>query len=211
MQNSLSKRLSAVASLVNYGSVLVDVGCDHGYIPVYLVLSGRVKSAIACDINHGPLDSCITLVNSYNLGDRIQCVLSDGLDNIDGDSVDDIVIAGMGGELIADILSRCDYASEKHLVLNPMTHPELARKWLYDNGYSIDNDIIVADAGHHYSIFDAHYTGIIQDRDDVDYFLGNINDYSDKEYFLHLLNYLRNKQKGGADYTHLIDTIEARI
>lgn len=210
MQN-LSSRLQAVADMVTQGARLVDVGCDHGYIPVYLIANNRIESAIACDINRGPLASCIALVEDMGLEDRIECVLSDGLAAIDGDSVDDIVIAGMGGELIADILDRCPYARDKHIILNPMTHPELARRWLYDNGYKIDNDIIVSDNGHHYSVLDARYTGIVTERTDIDYFLGGIADYSDTEYFCHLLNYLRNKEKGGADYSAVIAYIEERI
>ena len=65
----------------------------------------------------------------------------------------------MGAELIVDILSNCDFVNELHLILQPMTHPEIARKYLYDNGFEINNDFIVTDAKHSYSIFDANYTG----------------------------------------------------
>lgn len=208
---NLTKRLQAVADLVRNGKRLADVGCDHGYVPVYLVKNGICPSAVACDVNAGPLKSCATLVHQSNLDDSIKCVLSNGLENVSSDDIDDILIAGMGGELIADILSRCDYAKDKHIILNPMTHPEIARKWLFDNGFEIINDIIVPDGKHHYSIFDACYNGIVQEKGQRDYFLGNIIDYSDKEYFVHLLSYLKNKQKGGADYSDLIDYIEGKI
>lgn len=207
----LSKRLHSVASLVRDGARVCDVGCDHGYIPVYLVEQGICPSAIASDINDGPLASCRGLVHSVHLDDSITCVLSNGLDDINGDDVDDIIIAGMGGELIADILSRCDYATDKHIILNPMTHPEVARRWLFDNGFEIVNDIIVPDSKHHYSIFDARHTSNITEKSEIDYFLGNITDFSDKEYFVHLLSYLRNKEKGGADYKNLISIIEEKI
>lgn len=208
---NLTKRLQAVADLVRDGARLADVGCDHGYVPVYLVEKGICPSAVACDVNSAPLESCASLVRQSGLENSIKCVLSNGLENVNGDDIDDILIAGMGGELIADILSRCDYARDKHIILNPMTHPEIARKWLFDNGFDIDNDIIIADGKHHYSIFDAHYVGTVQEKGQRDYFLGGINDYSDKEYFIHLLSYLRNKQKGGADYNDLIEYIEGKI
>lgn len=208
---NLTKRLQAVADLVRKGARLADVGCDHGYVPVYLVENGIIPSAVACDVNEGPLKSCVGLVHQSNLDESIKCVLSNGLDDVCGDDVDDILIAGMGGELIADILSRCDYLRDKHIILNPMTHPEIARKWLFDNGYEIVNDIIVPDGKHHYSIFDAVYNGTVQEKGQLDYFLGNITDYSDREYFIHLLSYLRNKQKGGADYGDLIEYIEGKI
>lgn len=207
----LSKRLLSVSELVHDGARLCDVGCDHGYVPVYLVENGVCPSAVACDINSAPLESCASLVRQSHLTDKINCVLSNGLDNISCDDVDDIIIAGMGGELIADILSRCSWLENKHIILNPMTHPELARKWLFDNGYEIQNDIIIPDGKHHYSIFDAVYTGNITPKTDIDYFLGNISDFSDSEYFVHLLSYLKNKQKGGADYSELIKYIEEKI
>lgn len=199
------------ADLVNFGSRLADIGCDHGYVPVYLCEKGIIKSAVACDINEGPLSSCKTLVENSGLKDKIKCVLSDGLKEIDENEIDDILIAGMGGELIASILTACPYVNKKHLVLNPMTHPELAREWLYDNGFEIQNDVIVSDSGHHYSVFDAVYTGKITSYTKTDCFLGKINDYSDKEYFIHLLNYLKNKEKSGEDYSSVINSINERL
>ncbi len=207
----LSKRLAACAALVRKGKRLADIGCDHGYIPVYLCENGVIEYAVASDINEGPLNACRLLVRCTGLEDNIKCILSDGLANIEKNEVDDILIAGMGGELIADILSRCDYVRTKHLILNPMTHPELARKWLYDNGFEIQNDIIVADAGYHYSVFDAYYTGSRVPHTELDAYIGNIRDFSDKEYFIHLINYLKNKQKGGSDYGEVIAAIEDLI
>lgn len=201
---NLSKRLNACADLVRKGKRLADVGCDHGYVPVYLVEKEIIPSAVACDINEAPLASCRKLVEEYAFEDKIKCVISNGLENVEENEADDVLIAGMGGELIASILSDCSYVNKKHLILNPMTHPELARKWLYDNGFEIENDIIVSEGKHSYSVFDAYYTGIKKKYDEADCFLGNIKDFSDKNYFLHLLSYLRNKEKGGADYADLI-------
>lgn len=197
--------------MVREGKRLCDVGTDHGYVPVYCVQKGIIPSAIACDINEGPLSSCKALVDEYALSDKIKCVLSDGLEKINGDEVDDILLAGMGGELITDILSRCPYISDKHLIMNPMTHPEVLREWLYSNGFQINNDVIVPDGRHHYNVFDAVYTGTVGDKTEIDYYLGNIGDFSDKEYFLHLLNYLKNKQKGGEDKSLIIKRIEELI
>jgi tRNA (adenine22-N1)-methyltransferase len=116
----------------------------------------------------------------------------------------------MGGELIADILSRQNL-KDKHIILNPMTHPEISRKFLYDNGFDIDNDLIINDGKHYYSVFDDHYCGEISVKSDMDYYLGNIKDFSNKEYFEHLLNYLRNKQKSGEDYSSVIKAVEEVI
>lgn len=206
---ALSNRLKAVADMVRQESVIADIGTDHGYIPVYLYKAGIIKGAVAADINDGPLNSCRELVEQQGLSDVISIRLSDGLSNLKPCEYDTIIIAGMGGELIADILSKDTSIKDKHIILNPMTHPEIARRFLYDNGFEIDRDIIVPDGRHHYSVFDAHYTGKKINRSDKDYFLGNIKDFSDKEYFSHLLNYLKNKSKSGEDFTEIINEIEA--
>ena len=186
MQN-LSKRLKAVASLVKKGSSVADVGTDHGYIPVYLIENDIVSSAIAMDINEKPLASCQALVKSKGLENKIQTRLSNGLENLKRGECDTVIIAGMGAELIVDILSHCDFKNELHLILQPMTHPEIARKYLYDNGFEIFNDFIVEDNKHFYSVFDAKYTGTKTLKTQKDYYFGNISDFSHKEYFLHLL------------------------
>jgi tRNA (adenine22-N1)-methyltransferase len=204
----LSKRLLAVASLVKENSRIADIGTDHGYIPVYLYQSGIIQSAVAADINEGPLSSCKALVLQEGLEDKIEVRLSDGLDSLHPNEYDTIIIAGMGGELIADILSRDKSIQKKHIILNPMTHPELAREFLYSNGFEIQNDFIVADGNHYYSVFDAVYVGEILPKSRVDYFLGNIKDFTEKEYFVHLLNYLRNKSKSGEDYSDVINALE---
>lgn len=207
----LSKRLKAVADCVNDGARVADVGTDHGYLPVYLVENGVSPSAVASDINEGPLNSCKLLVSQRGLQDKIKCVISDGLKNVDTTGIDDIIIAGMGGELIANILSDCVAVKKKHLILNPMTHSEITRSWLYLNGFLIKNDIIVKDGKHYYNIIEAEYSGKPIKPTQTQCFLGNISDFSQKEYFEHLLNYLRNKQKGGADYSDVINAIEDRI
>lgn len=207
----LSKRLDAVASLVKPGCVVADIGTDHGYIPVYLYKAGIIKGAVASDVNEGPLSSCKALIEQEGLGEHISVRLSDGLDSLSPNEYDTVIIAGMGGELIAKILSRCSCLKDKHIILNPMTHPELARKFLYDNGYEILNDFIVRDGRHYYSVFDAQYAAKFEKRTDADYFLGNISDFSNREYFVHLLNYLKNKSRGGTDYSEVIKAVEGKI
>ena len=196
MQN-LSKRLKAVASLVEKGSSVADVGTDHGYIPVYLIENGIVSSAIAMDINEKPLASCQALVKSKGLENKIQTRLSNGLENLKRGECDTVIIA------------HCDFKNELHLILQPMTHPEIARKYLYDNGFEIFNDFIVKDSKHFYSAFDAKYTGTKTPKTQKDYYFGNISDFSHKEYFLHLLNYLKNKSKSGIDLSEVISAVEA--
>lgn len=204
----LSKRLKAVADLVSNGSAIVDIGTDHGYVPVYLVENNISPRAVAADINEAPLNSCIELIKRSNLEDKIISRISDGLENIKPDEADTVIIAGMGGELIADILSRCEWIKEKHLILQPMTHAEVTRKFLYDKGFELLNDLIIADGRHHYSVFDARYSGVFEPKALTDYYLGNIKDFSDKEYFRHLLSFLKNKSITDSSVNEVIAAVE---
>ncbi|MDE6385992.1 MAG: class I SAM-dependent methyltransferase, partial [Eubacterium sp.] len=192
---------------------LADVGCDHGFLPAYLLLNGKIKGAVESDIHEGPLNSCKSLVAEYALQDKIRCVLSDGLQSINADDCTDVAVCGMGGELIADIISACPWAKskDKHYIFNPMTHPEILRKYLCSNGFEIGRDIIVKEGRHYYSVFDAVYTGVIKDYPESYYYLGNIDDFEHKAYFKHLLNYLENKMKGGADYSEIISAVKEKI
>lgn len=203
----LTERLQAVADMVKNGSTVVDVGCDHGYIPAYLVENKICDNVFACDINEAPLNSCRLLVSQTIYENKIKCILSNGLENVP-EAYDTVIIAGMGGELISDILEKSDYVKQCSLILNPMSHSETVRKWLYTNGFSIDKDIIVAESKHHYNVILAHYTATFESKSTVDYFFGEIKDFSDKAYFIHLKNYLMNKQKSGADFSSVIKAIE---
>lgn len=208
---SLSERLSAVAFLVKKGSIVADIGTDHGYIPVYLVKNNIAQRALASDVNKGPLSSCRSLVEEENLDDKIKVILSDGLDNIPSEEYDTLIIAGMGGELICTILSKAANLKDKHIIVNPMTHPELVREYLYSNGFEINNDLIVKESKHYYSVFDAIFTGNIQNKNKIDFYLGNIKDFAHKEYFVHLIHYLRNKEKSGEDFSDIIYALEEKI
>lgn len=210
---SLSPRLFAVAELVRQGAVLADVGCDHGFLPVYLLQNGIIKSAVASDINPGPLSSCEQLVIKEGLQNSVNLVLSDGLRGVDCSSYTDVTFCGMGGELISLILnaSKEHFSPDKHYIFNPMTHPEILRKYLCDNGFEIVGDFIVREQNHYYNVFDAYYTGKTKAFDESYYFLGNITDFTYKEYFTHLLNHLENKMKGGADYSSVITAIKEKL
>lgn len=210
---SLTPRLMAVAELVRQNAVLADIGCDHGCLPVYLIKNDIIKSAVASDINSGPLSACKLLVDKEGCAERIKLILSDGLKNIDEASYTDASFCGMGGELISSMLnaSKSHFSYDKHYIFNPMTHPEILRKYLCNNGFEINKDFIVKEQSHYYNVFDAYYTGKVKDCDESYYFLGNISDFSYREYFIHLLNHLNNKMKGGADYSAVIAAVREKI
>lgn len=154
------RRLLACASLC-VGKKAVDVGTDHGHLAAYLINENICESCIACDINEMPLQAARDTVKRYGLETRITLVLSDGLDKIDGEGVTDVVIAGMGGELIADIISRADWIKKNrvNLVLQPMTKWDVLRKWLYENGFEVKNEKACIEGQFVYSVMQAEYIG----------------------------------------------------
>lgn len=160
MMFDLDIRLKTCADLVR-GDKVSDIGTDHGYIPVYLVGKGIVKSAVASDINEGPAAKALENVKKYALEDKINVICTPGLECEEFAGSDTIVIAGMGGELIASILDASEYprVPGTRLVLQPMTKAECLRSYLWDNGYMITDDICVKEGKRLYQILAAEYTG----------------------------------------------------
>ena len=148
----LSPRLAAIAARVPPGFRLADIGTDHAYLPAYLLLEGTIPSAVASDVNRGPLDRGRETARQAGVEEKIDFRLSDGLNGLEANEADVIVIAGMGGELIARILSEAPWTREKLLLLQPMTaQPEL-RRWLNGNGYRIEGEAVVREGQKLYVI-----------------------------------------------------------
>lgn len=155
----LDSRLSAVSSLVRKDSVLADIGTDHAYLPVYLIENNIIESAIASDIGKGPLLNAQKTVEKYDLTDKIQLRLSDGLKSFKPNEVNEISIAGMGGLLISEFINNTDWLKNEdlHLILQPMTHIEDLRKTLFDYGFVIDKEIVAKDGDKLYIILSAYF------------------------------------------------------
>ena len=157
----MNQRLNAIAALVPDGIGLIDVGTDHGYLPVYLAQHDYSGRLIASDLREGPLDSARRHAGLAGLEDRIVFQCCDGLDQCAPDAVDTIVIAGMGGDTICGILDRAEWCMDSRylLVLQPMTKAEVLRYWLVYNEFAITQEILVEDAGTIYSVFTARFGG----------------------------------------------------
>lgn len=158
----MDKRLLTCASLCT-GDRIADIGTDHGYLPCYMVKNGLCKSALACDVAPKPLESAKAHIRENGLEDKIEAVLSDGLKNVPMEGITDIVIAGMGGELIASILeAKGELKSAERpidLVLQPMTKWDVLRKWLYDNGFEVTKESACTEGRFVYSVMQARFTG----------------------------------------------------
>lgn len=149
----LSPRLKAIARQVPLGVRLADVGTDHGYLPVWLLLNGRIKGAVAADLREGPLKRAQETAQQYGQSANISFRLCDGLADITSDEVDTVVIAGMGGETIAAILKAAPWARQKLLFLQPMTGFSFLRQWLQNNGYAICDEVLVQEGKRLYSVW----------------------------------------------------------
>lgn len=151
---SLQPRLKRLAELVPEGAHLADIGTDHGYIPVYLLQTGRIASAIAADIGAEPLQHARRTAEEYDLTEHMDFRLCDGLSGIGAEEADCILVAGMGGETIVSILEGADWLqSGKHrLLLQPQSRQELLRTWLTEHGFRILREHLVLDKGTIYNI-----------------------------------------------------------
>lgn len=171
---TLDGRLAAAAEYVRQGALFADIGTDHAYLPTFLLLRGRIERAVAADIKPGPLSSAMEHAEKYGVRDRMTFFLSDGLDAVTGCMPDDIAVCGMGGELIADIVTRSDLTRRGgvHLILQPMTRQAYLRRALASAGYPVLSEKYSLAAGHAYVTLLCTYTGVPYETDDLTSELG---------------------------------------
>ena len=160
----LSKRLAAIGAMVAKGSRLADIGTDHGYLPIWLTERGILASAIAMDINEGPLLRAEAHVKEHGLLDKIVLRKSDGFAELLPGEADTAVIAGMGGLLTIRILEKGKIITDslKSLILSPQSEVIEVRRYLLDHGFDICSEDMVFDEGKYYTIIKAgHASGEI--------------------------------------------------
>ena len=152
----LSARLQLLADWVRPGARIADVGTDHTFLPVWLVLQGRVSAAIASDLREGPLARGAETAREYGVANLVETRLCGGLDAIRPEEVDTVIIAGMGGETIVHILEKAPWTADgRHtLLLQPMSKVEMLREFLADNGYEIVREQLVRDRGTVYPLME---------------------------------------------------------
>lgn len=152
----IGKRLESIASLVDEGSVIIDIGTDHCFLPIYLVEKKIITKAIAVDNKPEPLKSCHKNIERHHLEDNIKVILSDGFNNI-RDEYDTIIICGMGGLNIIDILRPDILPNKKTLILEPNNHQKEVREYLMNKHYTITDELLVTDRNFFYQIIKAEY------------------------------------------------------
>jgi tRNA (adenine22-N1)-methyltransferase len=150
----LSERLGTAAKYVRQDSAVADIGTDHGYIPVYLAQHNIARRIIAADLRKAPLAHARASAQEYGVADRIEFVLTNGLDGLQDKGLDTIIIAGMGGETIAGILDRAPWVrpGNLRLVLQPQSKLGELSNWLDNNRYAIIDETLVEDDGRIYAV-----------------------------------------------------------
>lgn len=174
----LSERLKLCAEMVTDGSRVADIGTDHAYIPIWLALNGKIESALACDIRSGPLENALKNIEKYGLSNVIKTRLSDGLSEVKENEAEEIIIAGMGGNIISNILSRCSWKNKKDkiFILQPMKYEERLREFLAKNGYKIEMEKATICSGKVYTAMKTIYTGTEQKTEDYEKYIGKLSE-----------------------------------
>ncbi len=148
----LSKRMQMVADMVTKGNVAADIGCDHGFVSIYLIEQGICPRVIAMDVNEGPLLRAKEHIAERALEAYIDVRLSDGIEKLEKKEAESIIIAGMGGKLVMKILSaHMDKVRDcKEIILQPQSELHLVRHFLVENGFVIEQEDMVEEAGKFY-------------------------------------------------------------
>lgn len=154
---ALSDRLRAVAAMVSVGNRVCDVGCDHAFVPIYLINQGISPYVLAMDVKKGPIESAKEHIREYGLEAYIETRLSDGLTGYETGEADSLICAGMGGRLMMGILDmdKTKTASFKEMILQPQSEIEQFRYFLRSNGYPIADENMIEEGGKFYPIIKA--------------------------------------------------------
>ena len=153
----LSARLEAIASLVEAGSRPIDIGCDHAYLPIELVAAGICPEAVVTDISPGAIARAEDNIAAAHLQDRIKARCADGLDGYERGEADLLIISGMGGPLMIDILEKHEdlLADFRQMILSPQSEVPVVRRWLKEHGYKLAAERMVRDQDKYYVILKA--------------------------------------------------------
>ncbi len=181
------------------GKVVADIGTDHAQLPIYLIETGRCELAYACDIAEGPLSAAERNIKKAGLEDKITTVLSDGLTGLSDGRITDIVIAGMGGEMIRDILAAGEEKARKaNLILQPNTRAWELTDWLYRNGFEVARQEAVPDGKFIYPVINAKHSGNVRILTEAECLAAglDIGDEMSRKYLLAQAKRLRDAAEG---------------
>jgi len=161
MKIPISKRLLACAGYVRQGARVADIGCDHGYLGIYLLTEGVASFVTASDLREQPLQKARENAVRFGTEDRMEFHVADGLAAVRPEQVDTVVCAGMGADSIIEILSAADWIRDPgvHLILQPQTSGQALRGWLADEGFAMTRETLLEENGYLYTVLEAVWCG----------------------------------------------------
>lgn len=159
MKVPLSSRLLTCCNYVKQGDRVADIGCDHGYLGIYLLTNGIAQSIIAADINEQPLHSATVNALKFGVRDKMRFFLSNGVVSIPRD-FDTMVCAGMGADTMISILTAAPWLKNDRyrLILQCQSKTPMLRRWLYEQGWSIRRETLAKDGKFVYSVMEVVFT-----------------------------------------------------
>lgn len=159
MKLPISKRLLCCAEMIKKGARVADIGTDHGYLAVYLLQNKIADEVYASDLREKPLQKARDNARLFGMSERIHFLQSNGLHNYKGDEMDTIVCAGMGGDLICQIIDNAPWLQNERytLILQPQSGGQDVRRYLMEHGFFIETEVLTEDSGFLYSVMQVHY------------------------------------------------------
>jgi tRNA (adenine22-N1)-methyltransferase len=196
----LDARLEAVKAMVRPKSVAADIGCDHALLICKLAQAGVIKRGFACEANLGPLENARKTIGENCLDSVIEAVLTDGLNGLPYKGIDTFIIAGMGGELIADIMLSQPWIFDTRFdfILQPMTRAEVLRQRLLENGFNIEKEQAVISGNRVYTVMLVKYTECNVYYDEITFFTGRLledDSFAATKYLEAVVKRLRKKSQ----------------
>ena len=201
MKIRLDARLSAIFGMVPSKSVVADIGCDHALLACALAETGRASHVFACEANLGPLLRAQKTIMENCLSSKIDTVLTNGLTGLPHSLIDTFIIAGMGGELIGEILLTHMWTRDSRFqfILNPMTKEEDLRRLLFKNGFTIAKEVCIISDIKVYTVMLVLYTDLSCDIEELSFYTWchlDSNDFSSMLYISRVINRLEKKING---------------
>lgn len=212
----LSERLMAIAKMITPGIPVADIGCDHAYLPIYLIREQITPYVIGCDVNAGPIIIAKENVSTAGLSEQIELRQGDGLTVIEKGEVKSVVMAGMGGRLMMRIMMEGEdvLSDVSEIILEPQSDVEALRHFLEDNGYLIISENMILEDDKFYPIIKA-VSGTMDLSEEVYYRYGKILLREENpvlhEFLIKEKNYLKNlleELHDNAQAPHVVKRIE---
>ncbi|QHS22783.1 tRNA (adenine(22)-N(1))-methyltransferase TrmK [Virgibacillus sp. MSP4-1] len=195
----LSNRLKSIANYLPEKSLFADIGSDHAYLPCYVCLHDSEARAIAGEINQGPYQRACEQVEKWNLSDRIHVRQGDGLSVLEPNEAEQIVIAGMGGTLITNILEngKEKLAGVHRIIAQPNINARYIRKWFYAHSFVLSDEEVMEEDGRFYEILVADYQPdlVTKEMTEKEYYFGPYNLQDNNQAFIKKWEHVQKRKK----------------